>query len=313
MSKNTNILIIGGAGFIGSNLVIKLTEEGYKVVVFEQKECNTHRLPISNNLIIEFGALSDVTNFENILRKFKIDIVIHLASSIIPSSDQNAFISDIENILTPTVTLLALISSLGIKFYYFSSGGTVYGNRLNNNQSILENEETNPISYYGISKLFIEKLILMENIRTNLSYIILRPSNLYGPGQNVDGNQGLIAVILGKIIKGEEVTIWGDGENVRDYIYIDDLISCVSKLLRSDVNNEILNVGSGKGQSVNDIIEVIRNVSHQQVKVNYDIRRSVDVSVSVLNSTKLLRHIDVNFTSIEEGVSKFYKHLTNNH
>jgi len=311
MNKSTNILVIGGAGFIGSNLVGKLLEEGYKIIVFEQKECKIHRLPKSNNLIIEYGTLLDVTYFENILLKFKIDIVIHLASSIIPLSDQKAFISDIENILTPTITLLALISSLGIKFYYFSSGGTVYGDRFNNKQSILENEETNPISYYGISKLFIEKLILMENIRSNLSYVILRPSNLYGPGQNVDGNQGLIAVVLGKIIKGESVTIWGDGKNVRDYIYIDDLISCVSKLLLSNVNNEIINIGSGKGQSVNDIIEVIRNVSHQQVKVNYDIRRLVDVSVSVLNTDKLLRLIDVNFTSIEEGVSEFYKYLTN--
>ena len=97
---------------------------------------------------------------------------------------------------------------------------------------------------------------------------------------------------------------------MRDYIYIDDLINCVSKLLRSDVNNEILNVGSGIGHSVNDIVKVVRNVSHHQVKVHYDIRRSFDVSVSLLNSTKLLRYIDVNFTSIEEGVMKFYRYLT---
>lgn len=312
MQKSKNLLLIGGAGFIGSNLVGKLLEEGYRIVVYEQKKCNISRLPKSNNLNIEYGTLSDVTYFENILHKYKIDTIFHLASSIIPSSGRNAFISDIENILIPTVQLLPLISKLGIKLYYFSSGGTVYGNRYNNDEHIIEEEDKNPISFYGISKLFIEKMILLENNRSKLNYVILRPSNLFGPGQNVKGNQGLIAVVLGKILNGEEVIIWGDGENVRDYIYIDDFINCISKLFRSNVNNEILNVGTGIGHSINDILSIITNISHHQVNVRYDKSRNVDVSSSVLNTSKLLKYVDVSFTSIEDGVLKFYKFLTNN-
>jgi len=309
-----NILLIGGAGFIGSNLVRKLLEEGYNVVVFEQINCSIQRLSKSiNNLNIEYGTLSNMTEFENVLQKYKIDTIFHLASSIIPSSDQNAFVSEIENILIPTVKLLSLISKLGIKLYYFSSGGTVYGNRLNNNEPIKESEDTNPICYYGVSKLFIEKMIFLENNLSKLNYVILRPSNLYGPGQNVIGNQGLIAIILGKILNGEEVIIWGDGENIRDYIYIDDLISCICKLLRSDVNNEIINIGTGFGHSINDIIKIIKNVSHYQVNVRYTEGRSVDVPVAVLNTSKLLRSIGIRFTPIEDGIYKFYKYLVTNH
>ena len=119
----------------------------------------------------------------------------------------------------------------------------------------------------------------------------------------------LIAVALGKIFAGEPITVWGDGSNVRDYIYIDDLCKAVVQLIEKDVHNTTINIGSGEGVSINDIIRVLKEVVDEKVKVDYLPARSVDVSHMILDTSRLKRYINMNFTSLHEGMTIFYREL----
>ena len=140
-----------------------------------------------------------------------------------------------------------------------------------------------------------------------LNYLIVRPSNPYGHGQNLYGKQGLVAVAIGKILKGEPVDVWGDGSAVRDYIYIDDLAKVFAQLIEKDVKNTTLNVGSGRGYSVNDVLAFLKIVTQKDFKINYQNPRPVDVSNMVLDLKNLKQYVDIEFTPFMEGIKKFYE------
>lgn len=191
-------------------------------------------------------------------------------------------------------------------------GGTIYGDRKGAVIPFTEKDPMAPISFYGWSKQMMENSILFMNRTQNLKYIIIRPSNPYGKGQNLHGKQGLIAVSLGKILSGEPIQVWGDGSAVRDYIYIDDLGKAVAEVLSDDsIVNETLNIGSGVGYSVNQIIDALRGVVKEDVKVEHISARQQDVSSVVLDTTKLKSLISFNPRVIEEGIEAFYKDVKN--
>ena len=206
----------------------------------------------------------------------------------------------------PSIELMEICAEKGILFVYFSSGGTIYGNR-NDVLPFVETDPMSPISYYGWSKQMMENSILFIHRTKGLKYLILRPSNPYGHGQNLFGKQGLVAVAIGKILRGNPIEVWGDGSAVRDYIYIDDLANVFSHLLNKDVHNTTLNIGSGRGYSVNDVLAFLKIVSQKEFKIIYQNPRPVDVSTMVLNVERLSQYVDIKFTPFMEGIKQFYK------
>jgi UDP-glucose 4-epimerase len=165
---------------------------------------------------------------------------------------------------------------LGVKKVVFiSSGGTVYGRPAQ--LPIAETGATDPECSYGITKLTIEKYLALYHHLHGLDYVVVRPSNPFGSRQNPQGIQGAIPVFLGKVAKGESIEIWGDGEVVRDYLYIDDLVDGVYLAAMSESQDRIFNLGSGKGNSLNEIVGSIRTVTGVSVRVNYNPGRSFDV------------------------------------
>ena len=302
-------LLIGGAGFIGSNIIRHLlgkpTED--KLFVLEPDFAPTYRLD-NLNVTLYRGELSNLDLVKSIIIDNKIDTVIHLVSSLIPGSNFDDYQREFTNIIFPSIRLMELCCERNIKFVYFSSGGTIYGDKKGEVSSFKESDPMAPISYYGWSKQMMENSILYMNRTQNLKYIIIRPSNPYGKGQNLHGKQGLIAVALGKILAGESIQVWGDGNAVRDYIYIDDLSQAVADVLFDDsIENETLNIGSGIGYSINQIIEILRGIVKEEVKVEHIAARHVDVSSVVLNTSKLRSKIDFHPMDIKEGVKQFYK------
>ncbi|OJU53249.1 MAG: epimerase, partial [Bacteroidales bacterium 45-6] len=293
------ILFIGGAGFIGSALIKRFLEDDrYYIYVLEPERANTDRLKAyQDNITMCQGDINDSATVLKIIVDNKIDTVVHLASTLIPGSSLPHFQNEMNNIILPTMYLMELCSENNIKFIYFSSGGTVYGNN-KGNRLHLERDEKEPISYYGLSKNILEEMIGFEHRRTNLKYLILRPSNPYGYGQNIYGKQGIIAVSIGKILKGEPITVWGDGNAVRDYIYIDDLAEIVYQLVNSDIVNEVINIGSGVGYSINQIIKILDSLVDVDIKVDYVPSRGVDVDSLILDVSKLQTLINFNLTEI---------------
>lgn len=301
-----NILFIGGAGFIGSSILRRLSnvKNASDLYVVEHTFANVSRL---EGLKVNIYRC-DLGNFdfiESIIRKNKIDTIVHLVSTLIPGSGYEDYKKEIQTVAFPTFRLTQLCSELGIKFIYFSSGGTVYGNR-KSPIPFKEHDEREPISYYGLTKLMIENNILFEHRKQNLRYLIVRPSNPYGHGQALNGKQGIIAVAIGKLLNGDAIEIWGDGSSIRDYIYIDDLADAFCKLLEKDVENTIVNIGSGEGYSVNDILEKLKEVSSKPIKIEYKPARNADVSTMILSVDKLRSLIDLKLTPLIEGMKIFY-------
>ena len=301
-----NILLIGGAGFIGSNLIGELLrKDETSVSVLEPEFASISR--IKNFPVNVFrGELSDINKVKSILIDNQIDTIVHLVSTIIPGSTYDDYEREFTNVIFPSIRLMELCCERHIKFVYFSSGGTVYGNR-RENVPFTETDNLAPISYYGWSKQMMENSILFMHRTQGLEYLILRPSNPYGHGQNLYGKQGLIAVALGKILAKEKITVWGDGNAVRDYIYIDDLCKAVAGVLcNKDVIDTTLNVGSGVGCSVNEIIDILKNVVDEDVLVEYVAARQADVSSVFLDTSRLRKIIDFRPIGIIEGITKFY-------
>ena len=306
------LLLLGGAGFIGSNIIKHLTQnEGVHIFVLEPEFASLHRLAGIPVKIVR-GELSNLDEVKSVILENNIDTVVHLVSMLIPGSNFDDYQREFTNVLYPSVRLMEFCCEKSIKFVYFSSGGTVYGDRKGGIIPFKETDPMAPISFYGWSKQMMENSILFMHRTQNLKYVIVRPSNPYGKGQNLHGKQGLIAVALGKILAGEHIEVWGDGSAVRDYIYIDDLGQAVADVLMDDsVANETINIGSGVGYRVNDIINSLRKVADEEVNVEYVAARNVDVSSVVLDTTLLRSIINFNPIGIEEGINRFYHDIKN--
>lgn len=300
-----NILFIGGKGFIGSNIIRQFGNDVSIFMLDPKIDTNSH--PLQRDIKIIKGKLSDTDLILDIIKTHNITKIVHLASSLIPGSNFISYISEYNSIIVPTIKLLNICSEKDIQFIFFSSGGTIYGNK----HSVESNKETDlmePISYYGLSKQIIENSILFEHRTSGLKYLILRPSNPYGPGQNIHGHQGIIAVAIGKLLSGESMKIWGDGSSIRDYIYIKDLANIVVQLLKDDITNATINIGSGTGYSVNHIISIINSITKSHLSVEYVKNREVDVSNIILDISLLKSLVKIQLTPLEEGIRQFYNY-----
>lgn len=273
-------LVVGGNGFIGSRLITRMLAADDQVAVLDtgaaRSDFDWSRVDYRQ------GSLTDVALLDSALEG--VDVVYHCASSTVPSSSNLNPVGDIEQNLVGAVHLLEAMRHRGKRrIVYLSSGGTVYGNP--SVVPVSEDHPLNPISSYGVVKVAIEKYLLMYEALHGIEPVIVRPSNPYGPGQRPTGVQGLIASFLGKVLSGEPLTVWGDGEVVRDYLYIDDLVEFLWLAGTRPVPGTY-NVGSGEGQSVNQIIDAIsRSIGRTPDIVRME-NRSFDVRRIVLDISR---------------------------
>ncbi len=302
----TKILILGGFGFVGTNLIEELLKRGnYEIIVFEAKEVIIQNPRILNNIKIYYGDFHNENDYEVIFKENEIDNVIHLIGTTIPSLSNENIIYDIQSNLINSVKLLNMMNKYNIKNIVFpSSGGTVYGILKKEHK---ESDPTAPICSYGIMKLMIEKYLYLFNYLYGINFLIIRPSNPFGE-YHKNLRQGLINVVLKKIQNGETVEIWGDGSVVRDFIYIKDLVMIIVDLIEKKIRNEVINIGSGKGHSINEILSIIRE-EIGNFSLKFIEGRKVDVPHSVLNIDKLKTFLDINLISINEAIKRTYEWL----
>lgn len=280
--KKVNILVIGGTGFLGSCLVSRLLKEGSAVKVFSRgnpKSIQTHvNVEYIEGDIIKSDKLNSLFN--------KIDYVYYFASTTNPKSSENDLIFDLSSNLIPFISILNKCVENNIKkFIFCSSGGTVYGN--NNKMPLSENSLCKPISSYGLVKLNMEFYIKYFNRKYNLSYDILRLSNPYGVNNLSQNLSGIIPTYIKNIVSENEIKVYGNGDIVRDYIYIEDFIDLNLKLLTTQEKNNIMNVGSGKGTSILELIKKIESVVGKKARIEYLPKREFDVDKNVLKITKV--------------------------
>lgn len=303
------ILLLGGGGFLGMNLSHTLLLEGHEVHLLDSAFSNQSL----REKISAFKSVIHVINaidFEQVLDtvdKYKIECVINLVSQLIPSSSHEDFANENIRNSKSAFGILNGLADRSVNYVYMSSGGTVYG--ASKKYLVDECENRAPINYYGLSKLLFEEQILFYNRKKGLKYQIIRPSNPYGPMQNPQKKQGLVAVVVDKIKRGDEIQIWGDGTVVRDYVWVGDFANAVSKLIAQNKWNEIYNVGSGRGYSINQVIDAAQLALGVDAKVSYTNPRPEDVDRIVLDIKKIQSTISYQPLNLKQGLDLYIQHL----
>jgi len=303
-----NILILGANGFIGKNIIENLLADDFNIVL---AGIDLQLLPdsiISNKRVkLKQCRLNEINLIKSIIEKYDIEIVIHLVSTLIPTSSYNDFSRELSDIIQPTFELLNYLSKKNTTIIFFSSGGTIYGKA---EEKIKENHKLEPINFYGYSKLMIEDYIKLLSRTNKLKYIILRPSNVYGKYQRIVAQQGFIAVAIGRILTNKPIEVWGDGKAIRDYIYVKDVAEIVNKIIKSNLFNKTLNIGSGIGYNLLEIIEFLQKQFDKKIEVIFKDKRSVDLDKMILDIGKLKSIINFNPTEIENGIPQLIDHLS---
>ena len=295
------ILLLGGTGFIGKNIIESFAKDkNYNIIVVTRNPCLIDDpLFLESNITIVTGTLMDIDFIKNVIVEHNVNVIIHLLSSLIPSSSDVDFYNGMDSIIIPTFKLIDFITNKNIKFLFFSSGGTIYGNATS---VINENTALNPINNYGFSKQIIEDYLRYKRNSCSLDCIVLRPSNVYGKYQSFDGNQGFISVAINKIFSEIPIEIWGDGNVVRDYIHIDDVVYVVKKIVSESVTNVTLNLSTGIGKSLLEIIILIEKHMRKNAIIHFNTKRSVDATTVILDNSELLALIPHQFISVDEGI-----------
>jgi len=283
-------LIIGGNGFIGTHLVDALIDAGHQVSVFDRYP-SRYRQPLAN---VEYIS-GDFANHGEVDAAVQgVDWVYHLAYTTLPQTSNDDPVYDVRSNVLDTLQLLKSCREHAVKkFVFISSGGTIYG--IPQQLPITEEHPTEPMCSYGITKLTIEKYLSLYHHLWGLDYVVARLSNPYGELQNPFSKQGAIGVFLGNIVQELPITIWGDGEVVRDYVYIKDAVKALVLAAEYEAGPDeprIFNIGYGSGHSLNEIVNEIKKVVDVKVQVNYTPARPVDVPVNVLDIGRAARHLE---------------------
>ena len=303
------ILVTGGAGFIGSHLVEELLSNEHEILIFDN--CLTGKkenLEITGN----FTFINDDFGSENsleVIEKFDPDICFHLAaqSSVVVSVENPAL--DFEhNILQPIKLIQVLLKSNCKKFVFTSSGGTIFGE-----PSVIPTAEEDyadePESPYGVAKKRLNELIKIMLKNSSMKYSILNLSNVYGPRQDPHGEAGVVSIFANKYLKNEEPTIYGDGEQTRDYIYVKDVVSALIKASKIE-ENHFLNIGTGIETSVNDLANSMKIQFKSEINPIYKPPREGEVNRRVLNNTKAKKELNWKPEySLDDGMKQVFNWL----
>ena len=299
--SSRKVLVIGGSGFIGGHLCRRLLSQNYLPVVFDRVP------PTVDGVEYHCGDMSGVADLWPSLLE-NVEAVYHLAWTTKPQSANNDPLFDLQSNVAGGVHLLDGMARLSHRprLIFISTGGAVYGQT--GSAPVPEDHLTNPLNAYGISKLTLEHYLRLYHHLHGLDYLVFRPGNPYGEGQDPAGAQGAVAVFLGKILRGEPITIWGDGKVVRDYLHIDDLISALVDGLAyrpMAASPRVFNVGSGRGVSLNELVGLLEQASGQRAEVAYTPARKTDVPRIVLDVSRIQAHLGWSpRISMEQGLRR---------
>ncbi|HXF85226.1 MAG TPA: SDR family oxidoreductase [Anaerolineales bacterium] len=298
----TKILVTGGAGFIGSHVVDLFLEHGYEVVILD--DLSTGRASNINPRAKFYQMDIRDPKVRDIFAVERPDFVSHHAAQIDVrrSVAQPLFDADV-NILG-SLNIIECAKEFGIKrFIYISTGGAVYGEP--EYLPCDENHPVNPICQYGASKHTVEHYLYMYHVNYGLKYTVLRYPNVYGPRQDPHGEAGVVAIFTGKMLAGEPVTINGDGEQTRDFVYVGDCARANYLAITVDHQPAIYNLGWGKPTSVNEIFSALAKITGYALPPNYGPAKVGETRHIYLDAAKAQRDLGWTPTlSLEEGLER---------
>lgn len=272
MSSTRAILLVGGTGFIGRALAARLVAEGREVHVLGRRPA----AGLPAGVIAHCGDQGDRKLLLPLLERCH--QVIHLATATVPADTVWQPLAEAEACLLPTLRFLECVQEFpGNRYLLVSSGGALYGNA----DPAGEHSPLHPASYHGAGKLAVESFFGVFGQRHPGSLSILRPSNVYGPGQMLRSGFGVVRTLLERARDGGPVVVYGDGGAIRDYLYIDDMVEACCAALAGPAGT--YNVGSGVSVSLRELISVVERTTDRQLEVEFRPARPSDIGCIVLD------------------------------
>jgi UDP-glucose 4-epimerase len=309
--RGLKILVTGGAGFIGSNVVDALVDLGNKVVVVDNLSSG---LPDNLNPKAKFYEM-DIRDEKlgEVFEREKPEIVDHHAAQIDVRKSGEDPIADAEANILGSLNLITNCVHFGVKrIIYASTGGAIYGDP--EYLPADENHPVNPISQYGVSKHAVEHYLHLYSIINGLDYVALRYSNVYGPRQNPYGEAGVVAIFAIQMLTGKQPTIFGPGDKTRDYAHVSDIVEANILALHRG-KNAIYNIGTGLETSDQEIFDTLASVLGYKGKPIYAPVRKGEVYRIALNCTKANKELGWSpKLSLKEGIAvtaEYYRKLAN--
>ena len=318
-----SVLVLGGAGYIGSHTVYELIKSGEDVVVIDNLETG-HLEAVHPEARFYQGDIRNTDFLDEVFSKENIDTVIHFAANSLVGESMTNPLKYYDNNVYGTKVLLSSMIKHGINKIVFSSTAATYGNP--ENIPILETDKTNPTNTYGETKLAMEKMIKWVEKAHNIKYVALRYFNACGAhengkiGENHNPETHLIPNVL-KVPLGEKecINVFGedyktpDGTCIRDYIHVIDLAQAhilAMKYLREGNKSDVFNLGNGVGFSVKEIIEATRKVTGKEIKAVIGERRPGDPDILIASSEKAKKILgwEPKYTSIEKIIDTAWQY-----
>ncbi len=300
-----NVLITGGAGFIGSHTSRLLLEKGHKVTILDN-------LSLGNKKSVDPRAklvIGDISDPQKSIEALKgIDVVIHMAGLIVVSDSVKDPIAYCQNNVMGTVSLLESMKQVGVKKIVFSSSACVYGSP--KKLPLTEDSPIHPDNPYGASKASVETFLQSYNVNFGFDAIILRYFNPYGPGEMHEPETHAMPNFIKSTLAKKPIPLYWKGEQIRDFIYIEDLVRAHIDVLNL-TGYQIFNVGTEKGVKVKDVIDKIFKIVGYNVPIKDLGKRAGDVNANYASSKKIKEAVGWKAkVNLEEGLKKtieFYK------
>lgn len=298
-----SILVFGAGGFVGKRLVHALTKEGVQVIALTRTPVPDWPISVETH----HGTFDRPADFAPFLTRAR--AVVHLASKSNPGRTAGKPLDELDTNLRPTLALLDALQSVPhCELLYLSSGGTLYGDC--RDHPAIEVDRILPKSYYGAGKATAEHFIHAYALQYRRPATILRPSNLYGPGQTAQSGFGIIPTAFDRIVSGTPLIIWGDGTAVRDYLYIDDFIELCKIILSQAMPPaaRMFNASSGMGVSLNELLDAIHHITGRPLAISHDKTRSVDIEHIVLDHSLISQCYPWSpMTSLDQGLAQTWQ------
>jgi len=296
------VLVTGGAGFIGSHVVDALISAGYEVVVVD--DLSTGNLANLNPAATFYQVDIRSPQLAEVFEKERSDYVDHHAAQMDVRRSIADPLFDAEVNVIGSINLIECCRRYGVKrLIYISTGGAVYGE-----PEYLPCDEAhpvNPICPYGASKHTVEHYLYMYQQNYGLDYIVLRYPNVYGPRQDPHGEAGVVAIFTGQMLAGGQVVINGDGEQQRDFVYVEDCAQANLMAMTSQNANQIYNLGYGRGTTVNEIFTTLKNITGYQLAATHGPAKVGETRQIYLDATKAQKELGWKPTvDLEEGLQR---------
>jgi len=287
--RYNNILVTGGAGFIGSHIVEELIKNDLNVIVYDNfsvGKIENLLQGIRKKIKIVKG---DILNFKKLNHCTKnVDVVIHEAARVAIRDSVENFLGDARENIIGTLNVIKAIINNNVKKLIYASSMAVYSSKKG---LVKENENVNPQSPYGISKLASEYYCLDISKNAGFDSVILRYFNTYGTKQTYTPYVGVITIFIKRLLEGKSPIIFGDGNQMRDFVYVKDVANATILAMEKNISGDVLNIGTGMGTSVNEIAKLLRDKINPKIKFRYTKEKKGELKHSIAdisNARKLL-------------------------